>query len=68
MPKGIVKWFDPDMRYGFIVSEDGTDIFVHRSGIVYSRFKTYLKKGAEVTYEVAETSRGKKAIKVRVAN
>ena len=66
MPKGIVKWFNHKKGYGFIVSEDGTDIFVHKSCVDNIGFKNHLNEGVEVTYEVAETPRGKKAIMVRV--
>ena len=31
---GKVKWFDPKKGYGFIIAEDGKEIFVHYTGIV----------------------------------
>lgn len=29
--QGEVKWFDPHKRYGFIVTEEGEDVFLHQS-------------------------------------
>jgi len=66
MPKGTVKWFDPKKGFGFIASEDGTDIFVHKSGIAYSGYRRHLEEGLKVTFEVEETPKGKRAITVQI--
>ena len=66
MPKGTVKWFNPKKGFGFITSDDGTDIFVHKSDVEYAGFKKYLEEGLKVTFEVKETPKGKQAIKVRI--
>ena len=34
--KGKVKWFNAEKGYGFIVSEDGKEVFVHYSSITDS--------------------------------
>ncbi len=61
--KGTVKWFNAQKGYGFITQEDGTDIFVHYSGIVSEGFKTLIE-GQEVTYDVQDGSKGLQAIYV----
>jgi hypothetical protein len=32
MESGKVKWFSPKMKYGFIVKENGDELFFHRNG------------------------------------
>ncbi|MDE6947468.1 MAG: cold shock domain-containing protein [Anaeroplasmataceae bacterium] len=64
--KGKVKWFNAEKGYGFIVSEDGKDIFVHFSSIIADGYKT-LNEGEEVTFEVTEGERGQLAKDVKKA-
>lgn len=62
---GKVKWFDSKKGYGFIIGEDGKEIFVHFSGIVKEGFKS-LVEGQAVTYEVGEGAKGAQAVNVNV--
>eukprot|EP00579_Thalassiosira_antarctica_P004237 CAMPEP_0201888818 /NCGR_PEP_ID=MMETSP0902-20130614/28495_1 /ASSEMBLY_ACC=CAM_ASM_000551 /TAXON_ID=420261 /ORGANISM="Thalassiosira antarctica, Strain CCMP982" /LENGTH=116 /DNA_ID=CAMNT_0048419187 /DNA_START=70 /DNA_END=420 /DNA_ORIENTATION=- len=32
---GKVKWFNAERRFGFIVQEDGTDVYVHDTGLTF---------------------------------
>ena len=57
MANGTVKWFNEKKGYGFIEQEDGTDVFVHFSGINGSGFKT-LNEGDRVTFDVEQGHRG----------
>ncbi len=60
MPRGTVKWFNPDKGYGFIQLEDGgKDVFVHISAVQAAGLQT-LNENQKVTYEVV-TERGKQA-------
>lgn len=58
--KGKVKWFNAEKGYGFIVSEEGKDVFVHFSAIVQDGYKS-LEEGQDVTFDVEEGERGQLA-------
>ena len=57
METGTVKWFNNAKGYGFIVGEDGNDVFVHYKVIEGDGFKT-LQEGEQVQFEVAEGPKG----------
>ncbi|MBQ9448712.1 MAG: cold-shock protein [Acholeplasmatales bacterium] len=57
---GKVKWFNSDKGYGFIVSEEGNDVFVHYSAIVGEGYKQ-LEEGQEVTFDLEIGEKGQTA-------
>lgn len=57
---GTVKWFSQEKGFGFVTRDDGTDIFVHHSGISGRGFKT-LEQGEPVEFDVIEEPKGLKA-------
>jgi len=63
MNKGTVKWFDANKGYGFITMEDGTDIFVHHTGINMEGFRR-LEEGQAVQFDVVDGEKGKMAVNV----
>ena len=63
MQKGKVKRFNAEKGYGFIESDDGTDVFVHFSAIAMDGYKS-LDEGAEVSFEVIEGAKGPQAANV----
>jgi cold shock protein len=63
MTKGTVKWFNESKGFGFITSEDGSDVFVHYSSIQGNGFKT-LAEGDSVSFETENGPKGPKAINV----
>lgn len=63
MPKGTVKWFNQKKGYGFILSEEGKEIFVHFSSIQGEGFKT-LREGEEVQFEITQGDKGEQATSV----
>jgi CspA family cold shock protein len=62
---GKVKWFDSKKGYGFILSEEGGEIFVHYTGIIAEGFKA-LTEGQAVEFEIGENEKGVQAINVSV--
>jgi CspA family cold shock protein len=60
MARGTVKWFSAEKGYGFISQDDGTDVFVHYSGIGGEGFRT-LEQGQVVEFEVTEGRKGPQA-------
>lgn len=68
MSSGIVKWFNVDKGFGFIMPNDGgKDLFVH-----YSEFKNptgdkpNLADNDKVTFEVGQGQKGPAAMNVVV--
>ncbi|MDE6661209.1 MAG: cold shock domain-containing protein [Anaeroplasmataceae bacterium] len=64
--KGKVKWFNAEKGYGFIVSEEGKEVFVHFSAIVADGYRS-LNEGDEVTFDVVESEKGLQAKDVHKA-
>ncbi|NLV75566.1 MAG: cold-shock protein [Tissierellia bacterium] len=60
MTNGTVKWFNSEKGFGFIKTEEGTDVFVHFSQINKEGFKT-LEEGESVTFSVVEGTKGPQA-------
>ncbi len=63
MGSGTVKWFDEAKGYGFISTEDGSDVFVHYSSIQGNGYKT-LAEGDSVSFDIEEGEKGPKALNV----
>ncbi len=64
--RGTVKWFNNTKGFGFITMEDGTDIFVHYSGIVSGKKFKSIAEGQTVEFEITDGEKGKQAINVTV--
>lgn len=63
MSTGKVKFFNERKGFGFIVhDETQQDVFVHVSGLIDK-----IREDDQVTFEIAEDTRGKKAINVKKA-
>jgi CspA family cold shock protein len=60
--RGLVKFFNVRKGWGFIVQEDGQEIFLHRSGISPDARQPPLVEGDLVEYTTEKTERGVQAI------
>lgn len=65
MTNGTVKWFNAEKGYGFLSTEEGSDVFVHFSAIQMDGYKS-LKEGQEVSFEIVEGEKGPQAANVSV--
>ena len=60
--KGTVKWYNSYKGYGFILGEDGKDVFVHRSAIPWG---SDLYENDSVEYEIEDSEKGPKATNLK---
>ncbi len=58
--RGVVKWFDPEIGYGFIDRKRGEDVFVHIADVQRSGIDR-LYEGQQVEFFVKETQKGLQA-------
>ena len=61
--EGVVKWYDNDKGYGFVVHSEGHEIFFHRTGIATSETPNFADN-TPVTYLIEQTEKGPEAIEV----
>jgi CspA family cold shock protein len=62
---GTVKWFNDAKGYGFIIRNDGKDVFVHYSVIEAEGHRT-LMEGQKVEFSIQEGDKGLQAKEVNV--
>ncbi|MCB5245145.1 MAG: cold shock domain-containing protein [Candidatus Cloacimonadaceae bacterium] len=64
--RGKVKWFNKNKGYGFIVTDDNEEYFVHWKSIVTNspRVLKVLEQDEEVTFDLMETDKGTQAINI----
>ena len=60
---GTVKWFNGAKGYGFILQDNGEDVFVHYSAIQSDGFRT-LQAGERVEFELRQGAKGVNAASV----
>ncbi|MDP3143388.1 MAG: cold-shock protein [Candidatus Omnitrophota bacterium] len=65
MARGKVKWYNEKKNYGFITTDDGKDVFVHKSALLDPTIMG-LTDGQEVELEVKNSPKGLQAANVKV--
>ena len=61
MKKGIVKFFNPQKKFGFITChEDGKEYYVHIKDVIVE-----IKTGDEVSFDLSPSKRGEQAVNVK---
>ena len=64
MPTGRVKWYEKDKGFGFVTSDDGGDVFVHKAALPSGVDE--LKAGQRVEFGVADGRKGAQALSVKI--
>lgn len=65
---GVVKWFNDSKGFGFLTMDDGTDVFVHYTGIISDQKRKSLTDGERVEFSITDGSKGKQAVDVVVVD
>ena len=60
MAEGKVKWYDKKKGYGFILSDDNDDVFVHYTNFSNLSLRS-LNDGEEVTFDIVPGEKGLRA-------
>ena len=61
---GTVKWFNTNKGFGFILTEDNREVFVHYTDIAVDGFRN-LNEGDKVTFKITQTGKGLRAAEVQ---
>lgn len=62
---GTVKWFNESKGFGFIETDQGTDVFVHQSAIQAAGARS-LAEGQRVKFDVTTGPKGQQASNVQL--
>jgi CspA family cold shock protein len=60
--KGTIKWYNARKGYGFILGDDGKEVFVHRTAIPA---ETALYEGDAVEFDIETSDRGPQARNIK---
>ena len=64
MPTGKVKFYDEDKGFGFIASDEGSEVFLHASALPAGT--TSVKPGSRVEFSIVDGKRGAQAMSLRI--
>ena len=66
MVSGTVEKLEKGSGFGFIKTEDGTEVFFHQRWLRYIRFRD-IKIGSKLVFDIQKGHRGFKALNIRFA-
>jgi CspA family cold shock protein len=66
MHYGIVKKWNAAKGYGFIASDDGEELFVHKSDLDITVPGKQLKVGQRVAFDITSDMKGDRAVRLKV--
>ena len=64
MPTGRVKWYEKDKGFGFLTSDDGGDVFVHKAALPAGVDE--LRAGQRVEFGVVDSRKGAQALSLKL--
>lgn len=59
--QGTVKFYNESKGFGFIITEDGEEVFVHVTGVVDK-----ISQNDRVEFEIAQGKKGPNAVNVKL--
>jgi CspA family cold shock protein len=64
VPTGRVKWYEKDKGFGFLTSDDGGDVFVHKAALPAG--VDDLKPGQKVEFGIVDSRKGTQALSLKL--
>jgi CspA family cold shock protein len=64
MLQGTVKFYNATKGFGFITTEQGEEIFFHKSNVKNTGFRDVLVQGDQVSFELKQEQKGKRAYNI----
>ncbi|RZU60600.1 cold-shock protein [Zhihengliuella halotolerans] len=64
MPVGKVKWYEPAKGFGFLVAEDGQEVYLPASALPSGISE--VRAGTRMEFGIAEGRKGAQALSVRI--
>ncbi|NCD72426.1 cold-shock protein [Mucilaginibacter agri] len=62
MQTGTVKFFNTEKGFGFITLSNGSEVFVHSSGLIDT-----IRENDSVEFEIEQGKKGPNAVRVKIA-
>jgi CspA family cold shock protein len=64
VPTGRVKWYEKDKGFGFLTSDDGGDVFVHKAALPSG--VDDLNAGQRVEFGIVDSRKGAQALSLKL--